>query len=49
MVTGSRKQWDTISYRPISEWNIGKISEFNERINFSEKKLLDAIDKDVIV
>jgi len=26
--------------RPISQWNDGKLSEWNERVNFNEKKLI---------
>ena len=32
--TRSKKLWDTISYRPVSEFNVGKIQEFNDRVNF---------------
>ena len=28
--------WDIISYRPVSEFNIGKKGEHAERINFKE-------------
>ena len=30
-------------YRPVSEFNIGKKSEHNERVFFSESKTLDSL------
>lgn len=31
--------------RPVSNFNIGKRSEYNERVNFTEEKALKTINK----
>lgn len=33
-------------YRPVSSYNIGKKGEFNERVNFTEKKAFERLGKE---